>query len=380
LISAATEDRLDRSPCGNSVATADLAGVEVEACVVVGDARATGLNPDSVDLVVTSPPYWKKRDYGIDAQIGQEDSAEEYVESLLECLREWSRVLRPTGSVFLNIGDTYYRRSLANIPGRIENAAMEDGWRIRNRIIWAKDTGMPEPAKDRLANRHEYVIHLTPSHRYYYDLHGYSEIYGNGSNGANPGDVWRFNPGREMGPHLAAFPPEIAARAIALACPERYCSRCGSPRERIVERTDKLDESRPQARRAMELAKQGGLTRAHIAAIQASGVSDVGKARLIQSGTDRNSAEVRELAREAKRVLNGYFREFTFALRETAGWTKCSCHQRFLPGVVLDPFMGTGTTLRTALMEGRRAIGVDLAPEVSAEQLQSEALESDTER
>lgn len=333
-----------------------------EPLIVRGDARSTGLAENSVDLIVTSPPYWRKRDYGIEGQIGQESTPEGYVDAMMECLREWRRVLRPTGSVFLNIGDTYFRRSLANVPGRVEIAAADEGWRIRNRIIWAKDTGMPEPAKDRLANRHEYIIHLTPGQRYYYDLFGYSERYGNGSNGANPGDVWRFNPGREMGPHLAPFPPDIAARAITLACPTQFCSRCGSPRERIVERTMKLDETRPQARRAMQLAKEGGLTPAHIAAVQASGVSDVGKARLTQNGTDRNSAEVRALAAEAKQVLNGYFREFTFALRETAGWSSCDCRQRFLPGIVLDPFMGTGTTLRTAIDLGRSAIGVDLAP------------------
>lgn len=298
-------------------------------------------------------------------QIGQEATAKEYVDSITDCLREWRRVLRPTGSVFLNVGDTYFQRSLANIPGRIELAAAEDGWRIRNRIIWAKDTGMPEPAKDRLANRHECIIHLTPGHRYYYDLFGYSAAYGNGFNGANPGDVWRFNPGREMGPHLAPFPPEIAARAITLACPMQICSRCDTPRERIVQRTMKLDESRPQAKRAMELARDGGLTPAHIAAIQAFGVSDVGKARQTQSGTDRNSAKVQALAAEAKKVLNGYFREFTFALKETTGWSACECRQRFLPGVVLDPFMGTGTTLRAAMDMGRAAIGVDLAPAAS---------------
>lgn len=344
-----------------------------EARVVIGDARSTGLTDASVDVVVTSPPYWRKRDYGMSGQIGQEETAKEYVEAIRDCLREWRRVLRPTGSVFLNVGDTYFQRSLANIPGRIELAAAEDGWRIRNRIIWAKDTGMPEPAKDRLANRHEYIIHLTPGHRYYYDLFGYSATYGNGSNGANPGDVWRFNPGREMGPHLAPFPPEIVARAITLACPTQICSRCGTPRERIVQRTTKLDESRPQAKRAMELAKEGGLTSAHIAAIQAFGVSDVGKARQTQSGTDRNSAEVQALAAEAKRVLNGYFREFTFALKETAGWSACDCRKRFLPGVVLDPFMGTGTTLRVAMEMGRAAVGVDLAPEALLDDLMHSA-------
>ncbi len=219
---------------------------------------------------------------------------------------------------------------------------------------------MPEPARNRLANRHEYVIHLVARHDYYYDLFGYSQAIGNG---ANPGDVWNINPGRHMGEHLAPFPTEIVERAILLACPEKVCSRCGRPRRRIVRRTAQLDTSRPQAKRALELAKAAGLTAAHIAAIQATGVSDAGKALRVQNGTGRNAAEVKALAREAKEALGGYFREFTFARRETAGWETCGCRQAQVPGVVLDPFMGTGTTLRTALSMGRSAVGVDLDPQ-----------------
>ncbi len=113
----------------------------------------------------------------------------------------------------------------------------------------------------------------------------------------------------------------------------------------------------------MELAKEKGLTEAHIAAIQATGISDAGKALKVQTGTGRNSEIVKKLAAEAKEVLGGYFREFTFAKRETVGWTDCGCNAPFRPGIVLDPFMGTGTTLRAAKDVGRSAIGVDLARE-----------------
>jgi len=327
--------------------------------VIQGDARRIPLADRSVDLVVTSPPYWQKRDYGHAGQIGQESSAQQYVDALIDCLREWRRVLRPTGSVFLNIGDTYSRRTLAGIPGRIEAAAVDDKWILRNRIIWAKDGGMPEPAQNRLANRHEYILHLAVRHDYYYDLLGYSQAMGNG---ANPGDVWHFNPGRHMGDHLAPFPEEIARRAILLACPELVCPMCGEPRRRLVGKTAELDLTRPQARRAVEIAKEAGLTPEHIAAIQATGVSDAGKALRVQTGTGRNSARVKGLAKEAKDALGGYFREFTFAKRRTIGWSSCGHGVDGVPGVVLDPFMGTGTTLRTAGVMGRQAIGVDLSP------------------
>lgn len=329
-----------------------------------GDARHLPLDDNSVDLITTSPPYWQKRDYGIEDQIGQEATAAEYASAIIECLEEWRRVLRPWGSIFLNIGDTFHKRSLAGVPGRVEALAVDHRWIVRNRIIWAKDGGMPEPAQNRLANRHEYVLHLVPTYDYYYyDLFGYSRAMGNG---ANPGDVWRFNPERFMGKHLAPFPTEIVRRAILLACPSSVCSECGEPRQRIVERTMELDPSRPQAKRALEIAQAAGLTPEHIAAVQATGISDAGKALKVQNGTGRNAAEVKRLAAEAKQILGGYFREFTFAKRQTVGWTKCHCGAPQVPGMVLDPFMGTGTTLRAALEMGRSAVGVDLDPSVLA--------------
>ncbi|CDJ99191.1 DNA methylase N-4/N-6 [Microbacterium sp. C448] len=324
-----------------------------------GDARSTGLPDNSVDMIVTSPPYWNKRDYGHDDQIGLEATAEAYVGSILDCLDEWKRVLRPHGSVFLNVGDTYHNKSLLGIPGRIEwDAVNKGGWLVRNRIIWAKDSGMPDPVKNRLANRHEYVIHLTYKPSYYYDLVGYSEVVGNG---ANPGDVWTINPERNMGAHLAPYPKELVRRAILLGAPQQVCETCGVPRQRVIERTSELDPNRPQAKRAMELAREHGLTDAHIRAIQAFGVSDVGKATKFQNGTGRNTAEVKRLAAEAKEALGGYFREFTFAKKRTVGWTDCG-HNTPARGIVLDPFAGTGTTLKTAVAEGRDAIGVDLVP------------------
>jgi DNA modification methylase len=339
--------------------TGFLADKRVFRLDVHADARLIPLPPRSVDLVVTSPPYWKKRDYGFDAQIGQEASPQEYVDNLLRALREWRRVLTPYGSVFLNIGDTYHNRSLAAVPGRVEAAAGDDGWLVRNRIIWSKSGGMPDPVTNRLVNRHEYVLHLASTKDYYYDVLGYSERF---ANGANPGDVWNIALRRNMGAHLAPFPDELVERAVTLACPSEVCAACAKPRRRVVARTAELDPSRPQARRAMEIAKTSGLTPAHIAAVQATGISDAGKALLVQNGTDRNAPEVKRLAAEAKAVLGGYFREFTFARKRTTGWTDCGCRAGFRPGIVLDPFQGTGTTLRVANSLGRSAIGVDFAP------------------
>jgi hypothetical protein len=118
----------------------------------------------------------------------------------------------------------------------------------------------------------------------------------------------------------------------------------------------------------MELAQSAGLTPAHIAAIQATGISDAGKALRVQTGTGKNAVDVQRLAAEAKAVLGGYFREFTFAKKETVGWTKCECKKGFQQGIVLDPFAGTGTTLRVAAAMGRVGVGVDLAVSESFQQ------------
>lgn len=111
----------------------------------------------------------------------------------------------------------------------------------------------------------------------------------------------------------------------------------------------------------MELAKQAGLTPEHIRAIQSFGVSDVGKATQFQTGTGHSARRVVELAMEAKKALGGYFREFTFAKKATIGWTDCG-HHSYRRGRVLDPFVGTGTTLRAARDAGLDGIGVDLRP------------------
>lgn len=330
-----------------------------ETQVLVRDAAHTGLPSKSADVIVTSPPYWQKRNYGASGQIGLEATPEGYVSSILACMEDWKHVLADYGSIFLNVGDTYLDRCLTGIPAMLEAGAIQHGWVLRNRIIWAKESGMPEPATNRLANRYEFILHFTKKPtKYYYDLMGYAEAYGNGS---NPGDVWNIALKRNTGSHLAPFPQELADRCITLACPMQVCNICGKPRHRVLARTNQLNPERPQARRAMELAREHHLTPEHIRAIQAFGISDTGKATQFQNGTGRSAENVVRLAAEAKEALGGYFREFTFAKKATIGWSDCG-HNNYRRAVVLDPFVGTGTTLRSAHALGRDGIGIDIKP------------------
>ncbi|TVM03000.1 MAG: site-specific DNA-methyltransferase [Candidatus Brocadia sp. WS118] len=167
-----------------------------------------------IDCVVTSPPYWGLRDYGHEDQIGLEPTPEEYVSKMVEIFREVRRVLRPEGTCWLNLGDSYNSdpngmtngkrgstleggaqlfdplrkirrkvqvgnglkpKDLVGIPWMVAFALRSDGWWLRQDIIWAKPNPMPESVKDRCTKAHEYIFLLTKSERYFYDAEAIKE-------------------------------------------------------------------------------------------------------------------------------------------------------------------------------------------------------------
>jgi DNA modification methylase len=178
----------------------------VSVILLRGDARELPLADESVDLIVTSVPYWGQRDYqdggeSLSGQIGNEDDPLEYVAALLDCTREWARVLKSTGSMFVNIADSYYsgkgnpgpngadvksrarrgwvrpsdrpglgypRKTLLGLPARYEIGCIDDlGLIVRRDNIWHKTNPIPESAGDRCATKHEYLFHLVKQPRYY---------------------------------------------------------------------------------------------------------------------------------------------------------------------------------------------------------------------
>ena len=139
--------------------------------ITTGDALAVlrQMPSKSVHSCVTSPPYWKLRDYGADGQIGMEATPEEFVERLLLVFHEVQRVLRPDGTCWVVIGDTYVGKSLALIPGRFGSAMTARGWICRNRIVWHKPNVIPASATDRFTVDYEDVYFFTKSARYHFE-------------------------------------------------------------------------------------------------------------------------------------------------------------------------------------------------------------------
>jgi len=160
------------------------------------------MDSESVHCCVTSPPYWALRNYDVDGQLGQEHTPEEYVNKLVDILREVKRVLRDDGTLWLNLGDSYVGsgakgkhkdpknpkgrnaqsdkannnkvqglkpKDMVGIPWRVAFALQDDGWYLRSDIIWHKNNCMPSPVKDRPTSSHEHIFLLSKSQKYYYD-------------------------------------------------------------------------------------------------------------------------------------------------------------------------------------------------------------------
>lgn len=206
------------------------------------------LPSDHVNTCVTSPPYWGLRDYGIQGQIGAEPSIDSFIRNLVLVFREVRRVLRPDGTLWLNIGDSFtsggrtwrdpdkknlargmtYRpatpvglkpKDLIGVPWRLAFALQADGWYLRSDIVWNKPNGLPESVKDRPSRTHEFVFLLSRSEDYYYDHAATKEPAANGSLRAMR-SVWNINtePLREA--HFAAFPTALVSRCLLAGCPK----------------------------------------------------------------------------------------------------------------------------------------------------------------
>ena len=126
------------------------------------------LNDGEVQTIFTSPPYWNKRKYSKEEGLGNEKTSKEFVINLSEHLRDCKRVLNDRGSFFLNLGDTFYNGNLQNVPHRVILKLQEQGWILRNTIIWSKTNPKPSSSKSNLTPSYEFIFHLTKSMEYDY--------------------------------------------------------------------------------------------------------------------------------------------------------------------------------------------------------------------
>jgi DNA modification methylase len=152
---------------------------------------------------------------------GFEPAIQLYVEHTIEIMREIRRVLRDDGVLFWNIGDTFREKGLCGVPQRITIAATDDGWILRDNIIWAKPNPMPESVKDRLTRSHEPILMLAKNSQYYWDREACREAATSKDAGAdgkrNMRNVWTIPTQPFRGAHFAPFPEEIPRRCISLA-------------------------------------------------------------------------------------------------------------------------------------------------------------------
>ncbi|MGI8491557.1 MAG: DNA-methyltransferase, partial [Acidimicrobiales bacterium] len=326
--------------------------------ILVGDAaaRLRQLPTASIDCVITSPPYYRLRDYGVPQQLGLEATVEAWVTELRAVTCQLARVIKPTGSLWLNLGDSYSRhvrygappKSLFLAPERLLVALAGDGWIVRNKVIWAKPNPMPDSVGDRLSTSYDVVYFLVRSRHYFFDLDQIRQPHQTSRTsaerrsapaaapawagphagrqdglartrptgvpghwlGKNPGDVWTVAAASYRGAHFATFPERLIERPLLASCPEAICTRCALPWRRPV-------------------------------TIRRLGLKALPAAR---------DPHVRR--------YEAYWR----TLRQLGDLVPCGCGAPTRPGVVLDPFFGTGTVGVVAERLGRDWVGIELNP------------------
>lgn len=230
----------------NKIINEPLPRIElIGSMILQGDAYQilSCLSSESVQCVVTSPPYWGLRDYGIHGQIGLEEKLPQFINRLVAIFREVYRVLKSDGIFWLNIGDGYTSgnrgwrapdkknparamsvrpdtpeglkpKDLLGIPWRLAFALQDDGWYLRSDIVWNKPNTMPESVKDRPTRSHEYIFMFSKNERYYYDYEAIKEPTDDGQGKRNKRSVWDINTEPFKESHFATFPPKLIEPCI----------------------------------------------------------------------------------------------------------------------------------------------------------------------
>ena len=336
----------------------DAGGADVTVRILQGDCREvlSTMPDESVNCIVTSPPYWGLRDYGHAGQLGLESTPQEYVEKLVAVFEEVRRVLRADGTLWLNLGDSYNAynggagpssslskgaqtnerpalpsgyglrfkglkpKDLVGIPWRVAFALQQAGWYLRQDIIWSKPNPMPESVRDRCTKAHEYIFLLSKSERYYFDAAAIAEP--------------------------TVLPPDAA------------CNRWDRDQSALAIPPGNNPQKRPTRTQGKHSTQDK----------QSSGhriVENVARARAEGAGHDNPFGSTRN-KRSVWTVTTQPFKEAHFATFPPALIEPCILAGCPEGGTVLDPFGGAGTTGLVADRMHRNAILIELNPEYAA--------------
>lgn len=355
------------------------------------------LPDESVNCIVTSPPYYGLRDYGAAGQMGLEDTPQEYVARMTEVFQEARRVLRADGTLWLNMGDSYANdgkwggescgkqsyldegsrkragrekritglkpKSLLGMPWRLAFALQADGWYLRQDIIWSKPNPMPESVKDRCTKSHEYIFLLSKSLRYYYDQEAILEPVSPNTHArisqdlANQIGSFRAAGGSKTnGPMKAVSRKTSWGEVDIVKNNESFDRACCMPVERRIRMPKVSGWDTGTGSHSTLDHNQGARGR------KTKGEMQPFPEHMSRSGVDipatlgRNKRSVWTIAPRPYR--GAHFAVFPEALVEPCILAGCP-----EGGVVMDPFIGSGTVARVAIKNNRRYVGIELNPD-----------------
>ena len=281
----------------------------------VGDNlfHLTNIPDNSVDMCVTSPPYYNLRDYKNSGQIGAENTVKDFVENLCKVFDEIHRILKPTGSCWINIGDTYDKKRLLQVPSRFEIAMCDRGWHLRNEIIWSKPNPQPISSKDRFWGNHEKFFWFVKDVKKYY-----------------------FNRDAILVPQA-----EISIRRMfSKNNMSKRKDFNATSKEGFAISSDSQDKHYARMREEMGIDKEFNYE------------------ELIKSGKCPTRPEFDTWNVPSVTYKGAHFAVYPPELIEKPILSCCPEQ-----GIVIDPFMGSGTTGEVAKLNNRKYIGLELNPE-----------------
>lgn len=304
--------------------------------------------PDqSIDCCITSPPYWGQRQYS-NGGIGLEESYEDFISNFLSLALELKRVLKDTGSFWLNIGDTYRKKSLSAIPWRIAISMIDtQGWTLRNSVVWNKHKGGLDSSKDRLRTVHENIFHFVKNEKTYYYNDDAIRITARKTKVKNGAVVSatgvtgkRYKRQIELSTSLTPEEKENAQSALNEVLQKVQIGEVSDFRM-IIRNQQRTTHSNSQSvsGRAKELAEKGFYF-------------------LFYNPKGTLPSDVWDIIPEDTQKREKHFAPFPKDICRIPILATCPKE-----GIVLDPFCGTGTAMVVANELGKKSVGIDISPE-----------------